>query len=155
MLILLIAPYGIEMRFCWQNRQWYRSFNCTLWNWNLGVIITTAGFDTFNCTLWNWNLGIKVIVRADRHLLIAPYGIEIRMIQMMPAMGTYLLIAPYGIEIKHIEVHTKQQYTFNCTLWNWNSIVIRISFSFWALLIAPYGIEILYLLLSVGAVPDF
>ena len=123
---------------------YFRSFNCTLWNWNKVFLIASAIRTTFNCTLWNWNDGTEdVSVPCGSTfnctlwnwnnapawfshvcvcLLIVPYGIETRFDNRCNNFNIILLIVPYGIETRVGLRSVRLRETFNCTLWNWNNI---------------------------------
>ena len=77
-MLLLIVPYGIEIRF---------------------ALIFFHLLFAFNRTLWNWNYLCGNLKRFGEVLLIVPYGIEIQIKDWGGINAEFLLIVPYGIEI--------------------------------------------------------
>ena len=118
---LLIVPYGIETSSPTAHRTSPRSFNRTLWNWNMsssvgyiainGLLIVPYGIETafyerqntetvpFNRTLWNWN---KICCNRIRFTL---------------SFNRTL----WNWNQERNICGSGQYPTFNRTLWNWNS----------------------------------
>ena len=98
---LLIVPYGIEMSLNEKFLNRLYTFNRTLWNWNRSARSRTGWRTAFNRTLWNWNDGDFTVHISRAILLIVPYGIEIFTFERSCAISG-LLIVPYGIEIAFV-----------------------------------------------------
>ena len=96
------------------------AFNRTLWNWNRVSVCSYFGpTSAFNRTLWNWNTSLPSTPSFQQILLIVPYGIETTFL-LAEGGSEGLLIVPYGIE------------TLCCLQQHVSPL---------ALLIVPYGIE--------------
>ena len=143
-----------------------RTFNRTLWNWNLWrfihhllvvqLLIVPYGIETqnwnqtqgqsgaFNRTLWNWNNLKHLFYQHFINLLIVPYGIETqKTITLTRAEQTFnrtLWNWNHGGRCNRCN-----QRTFNRTLWNWNYCNARVCYTHYKLLIVPYGIETPYI----------
>ena len=86
-ILLLIVPYGIEIRpwgGCWDGAP---------------LLIVPYGIE----------IKLKDLIQAATGLLIVPYGIEITWVVSSETSPFFLLIVPYGIEMKY-------QHTVYCAM---------------------------------------
>ena len=99
---LLIVPYGIETysKVFLQHR--HKTFNRTLWNWNLFNLVSRPIQSAFNRTLWNWNC-FTLIARMDK----------------MPPFNRTLWNWNFILVTLLVYI-----IAFNRTLWNWNVVTI-------------------------------
>ena len=138
--VLLIVPYGIETKETPYYLLVAATFNCTLWNWNSGQAYYTGQQGQLLIVPYGIETWISSAVVFVCVLLIVPYGIEtLRMLSNWSL--TLLLIVPYGIETSFCWTQSTNHLSFNCTLWNWNCLLIFNESEYLALLIVPYGIE--------------
>ena len=107
---LLIVPYGIETLNQSARFRYLGTFNRTLWNWNIILLIWYMMTLTFNRTLWNWN-------SLPAQCLNNPFSFNRTLWNWNFCRGrlacgkTRLLIVPYGIETKKT---TLFQLCFTC-----------------------------------------
>ena len=108
--LLLIVPYGIETLNQSARFRYLGTFNRTLWNWNIILLIWYMMTLTFNRTLWNWN-------SLPAQCLNNPFSFNRTLWNWNFCRGrlacgkTRLLIVPYGIETKKT---TLFQLCFTC-----------------------------------------
>ena len=137
---LLIVPYGIETQTKLNQQEEYKTFNRTLWNWNVWESVVYFPAFAFNRTLWNWNLSSDSVELSPRGLLIVPYGIETGRDRSSGNGLTTLLIVPYGIETKFDTRLLCQQFLL-IVPYGIETFSTSFFILYTTLLIVPYGIE--------------